>query len=71
LEGIGESYSGLLGPIEMAFRFQNIKGDDESAELAKIMKENSPEEVVKKVCGLESGKLYDDVVAIVKKVQSS
>lgn len=69
LEGIGEDYSGLLGPIEMAFRFQNIKGDEESAELAKIMKENSAEDVVKKVTGLESGKLYDDVVAIVKKVQ--
>jgi mannitol-1-phosphate 5-dehydrogenase len=69
LEGIGEDYSGLLGPIEMAFRFQNINGDEESAELAKILKENSAEDVVKKVTGLESGKLYDDVVAIVKKVQ--
>lgn len=69
LEGIGESYDGLLGPIEMAFRFQNIPGDEESAELAKILKENSAEDVVKKICGLESGKLYNDVVAIVKKVQ--
>lgn len=69
LADLGESYDGLLGPIEMAFRFQNIPGDDESAELAKILKENSAEDVVKKVTGLESGKLYDDVVAIVKKVQ--
>ncbi|KIW06090.1 uncharacterized protein PV09_03260 [Verruconis gallopava] len=69
LADLGEDYSGLLGPIEMAFRFQNIPGDDESVELAKILKENSAEDVVKKVCGLESGKLYDDVVAIVKKVQ--
>jgi mannitol-1-phosphate 5-dehydrogenase len=70
LADIGESYDGLLGPIEMAFRFQNIPGDDESAELAKILKDNSAEDVVKKVTGLESGKLYDDVVAIVKKVQA-
>jgi mannitol-1-phosphate 5-dehydrogenase len=71
LADLGESYDGLLGPIEMAFRFQNIPGDDESAELANILKENDAPTVVKKVCGLESGKLYDDVVKIVEKVQKS
>jgi mannitol-1-phosphate 5-dehydrogenase len=71
LEEIGESYSGLLGPIEQAFLFQNIEGDEESFELAKILKENDAPTVVKKVTGLESGKLYDDVVKIVEKVQKA
>lgn len=61
----------LLGAAEMAFRFQNVEGDDESKELAKIMAENSAEEVVNKVCGLTtSDKLYPKVVDIVKKVQA-
>jgi len=71
LAGIGKSYAGLLGPIEQAFLFQNIEGDEESAELAQILKENDAASVVKKVCGLESGALYDDVVKIVEKVQKA
>jgi len=71
LEAEGLSYSNLLGPIEQAFLFQNIEGDDESVELAKILKENDAASVVKKVTGLESGKLYDDVVKIVEKVQKA
>jgi mannitol-1-phosphate 5-dehydrogenase len=71
LADIGESYEGLLGPIEQAFLFQNIPGDEESVELAKILKENDAETVVKKVTGLESGKLYEDVVKIVEKVQKA
>jgi mannitol-1-phosphate 5-dehydrogenase len=66
----GESVDALLGAVEQAFRFQNIEGDEESAELAKIMKEHSAKEVVSKVCGLEeSHPLYERVVKVVEKVQ--
>lgn len=71
LADIGESYEGLLGPIKQAFLFQNIEGDEESTELAKILKDNDAASVVKKVCGLESGKLYDDIVKIVEEVQKA
>ncbi len=68
----GDSVDALLGAVEMAFRFQDVEGDDESKELAKIMKENSAKDVVSKVCGLESGHpLFDRVVKIVEKVQGS
>lgn len=66
----GESVDALLGCIEMAFRFQNVQGDDESHELSKILKENDAKAVVEKVCGLsENEKLYPHVLEIVKKVQ--
>ena len=56
--------------VEQAYRFQNVEGDEESVELAKILKENSAEEVVTKVNGIEKGQpLFDRLVAIVKKVQ--
>ena len=62
----------LLGCMEMAFRFQNVEGDEESFELAKILKEHDAKAVVKKVCGLhEHDKLYADVVKVVEKVQGS
>jgi mannitol-1-phosphate 5-dehydrogenase len=55
----------------MAFRFQNVEGDEESAELAKIMSSNTPDAVVEKVCGLTSSdKLFPYVVEVVKKVQA-
>jgi mannitol-1-phosphate 5-dehydrogenase len=66
----GETVDALLGCIEVAFRFQNVPGDEESVELSKILKENDAEAVVEKVCGLtKSEKLYPHVVKIVKKVQ--
>ncbi|KAI8931241.1 protein disulfide isomerase (PDI) protein [Plenodomus lindquistii] len=66
----GDSVDALLGAVEQAYRFQNVEGDDESAELAKILKENSAEDVVVKVNGIEKGHpLFDRLVAIVKKVQ--
>jgi mannitol-1-phosphate 5-dehydrogenase len=66
----GEKLDSLLGAIEMAFRFQNVEGDDESAELAKILKENSAEDVVSKVTGLDkSHGLFAKIVPIVEKVQ--
>ncbi|KAI1660688.1 mannitol dehydrogenase domain-containing protein [Daldinia decipiens] len=71
LAEMGYDTPALLAAAEMAFRFQNVDGDDESKELAKIMLENSPEEVVQKVCGLQkSEKLYPKVVEIVQKVQA-
>ncbi|RDW90957.1 putative mannitol-1-phosphate 5-dehydrogenase [Coleophoma crateriformis] len=69
----GKEFSALLDAAEMAFRFQNVEGDEESVELAKIMSENSdkPEAVVEKVCGLESSHpLFSHVVEVVKKVQA-
>lgn len=66
----GDKVDALLGCIEMAFRFQNVEGDEESAELAKIMKEKDAKTVVKEVCGLEESEpLYKDVLKIVEKVQ--
>lgn len=67
----GKSFDALLDAAEMAFRFQNVEGDEESFELAKIMASSTPDEVVKKVCGLtEEDKLYPHVVEVVKKVQA-
>lgn len=66
----GEKVDALLGAIEMAFRFQNVPADDESVELAKILKENSAEDVVSKVTGLDkSHGLFSKIVPIVEKVQ--
>lgn len=67
----GKDCGALLDAAEMAFRFQNVEGDEESVELAKIMESHEPHEVVKKVCGLqENEKLFPKVVEIVKKVQA-
>jgi mannitol-1-phosphate 5-dehydrogenase len=67
----GKPFDALLDAAEMAFRFQNVEGDAESAELAKIMESSSADEVVQKVCGLtEKDKLYPHVIEIVKKVQA-
>lgn len=67
----GEDCSGLLDAAEMAFRFQNVEGDDESKELAKIMAFKSPDEIASEVCGLQpTDKLHPMIVNIVKKVQA-
>jgi len=66
----GEKVDSLLGGIEMALRFQNVEGDDESKELAKILKEHSATEATEKLTGLEKDHpLFSRVEAIVKKVQ--
>lgn len=71
LAEMGEKVDALLGAIEMGFRFQNVEGDDESVELAKILKENDAKTVVEKVCGLtEKDKLFEPVVKIVEKVKA-
>ncbi len=67
----GKSFNTLLDAAEMAFRFQNVEGDEESEELAKIMESKSAEGVVEEVCGLTKGdKLYAHVVAVVERVQA-
>lgn len=71
LAEMGMDCSGLLDAAEMAFRFQNVDGDEESRELAKIMASKNPDEIVSEVCGLQkSEKLYPMMVDIVKKVQA-
>ncbi|KAL9607593.1 MAG: hypothetical protein Q9167_007509 [Letrouitia subvulpina] len=68
----GDKVDALLGAIEQAFRFLDVEGDDESAELSKILKTTGASEVVKKVCGLEeSHPLFSKIVPIVEKVQES
>jgi mannitol-1-phosphate 5-dehydrogenase len=67
----GKPFGTLLLAAEMAFRFQNVEGDDESAELAKIMESHTAEDVVEKVCGLTSSdKLHPHVVEVVRRVQA-
>jgi mannitol-1-phosphate 5-dehydrogenase len=66
----GKPFDALLDAAEMAFRFQNVEGDEESAELAKIMANSTADEVVQKVCGLTSNdKLYSHMIEVVKRVQ--
>ncbi|GFF30685.1 mannitol-1-phosphate 5-dehydrogenase [Aspergillus udagawae] len=66
----GLPFDALLGSIEMALRFQNVPGDEESAELAKILKEMSDDEATAKLTGLEkSHPLYVPVQKVVAKVQ--
>jgi mannitol-1-phosphate 5-dehydrogenase len=66
----GKDCTALLGAAEMAFRFQNVEEDEESGELARIMKQKSARDVVSHVCNLEdSHPLFERVVKIVEKVQ--
>ncbi|KAG7146938.1 Mannitol-1-phosphate 5-dehydrogenase like protein [Verticillium longisporum] len=61
----------LLRAAEMAFRFQDVEEDEESKELAKIMAENGPEDVVQKVCGIQaSEKIHPMLVDVVRRVQA-
>ncbi|KAM0270437.1 hypothetical protein ACHAQH_009441 [Verticillium albo-atrum] len=61
----------LLHAAEMAFRFQDVEEDEESKELAKIMAENGPEDVVQKVCGIQSSeKIHPMLVEVVRRVQA-
>jgi len=68
----GLKFDALLGAVEMALRFQNVEGDDESVELAKILKEQSAEQATSTLTGLDkSHPLYEHIVPIVKKVQGA
>ena len=71
LEELGLSTSALLGAVEVAFKFQNVEGDEESAELAKIVADNDAKTIVEKVTGLTSSdKLFEKVVKVVEKVKA-
>ncbi|RCI09857.1 hypothetical protein L249_3855 [Ophiocordyceps polyrhachis-furcata BCC 54312] len=66
----GQPIKYLLDAIEMCFRFQNVEEDEESKELSKIMADNTAEEVVNKVCGIQSSnKIYPQLVERVKRVK--
>lgn len=66
----GESVDNLVNAVEMALKFQNVEGDDESKELAQILKDNSAEEATAKLTGLEKEHpLFDRVKEKVQKVQ--
>lgn len=71
LAELGKDCSGLLDAAEMTLRFQNVEGDEESTELAKMMATMDADGIVSEVCGLQkSEKLYPMMVNIVKKVQA-
>ncbi|KAI1909803.1 hypothetical protein LOZ39_004627 [Ophidiomyces ophidiicola] len=66
----GKKVDALLGALEQALRFQNVPEDDESSELAKIMKAESAEAATTKLTGLEKDHpLFARVVERVAKVQ--
>ncbi len=68
----GDSVDALLVAIEMALRFQNVEGDEESVELAKILKENSASDATAKLTSLEKDHpLFGKVEQLVAKVQGS
>ncbi|KAL8824315.1 MAG: hypothetical protein Q9191_005138 [Dirinaria sp. TL-2023a] len=70
LAEMGEKVDALLGAIEMAFKFTDVAEDEESVQLAQILKEKDAKGVVESVCGLkESDKLYPQVLKVVEKVQ--
>lgn len=67
----GDPVDALLGGVEMALLFQNVEGDEESVELAKILKELDSKAATEKLCGLQSGdKLFDRVEQVIAKVQA-
>lgn len=67
----GYEVKALLKGATMALRFQNVEGDEESAELAKILSSQSAQEATTTLCGLEKDHpLFSKVVKIVELVQS-
>ncbi|QQK44595.1 Mannitol-1-phosphate dehydrogenase [Penicillium digitatum] len=67
----GGKFESLMGSFEMALRFQNVEGDEESVELAKVLKEHSPAEAAVRLTGLDRDHpLFPHVVKIVDGVQS-
>ena len=70
LAEIDERVDSLIGGIEMALRFQNVEGDEESAELAQKLKSMSAKEATKDITGLEeSHPLFKRVEVAVDMVQ--
>ncbi|OHF00454.1 mannitol dehydrogenase domain-containing protein [Colletotrichum orchidophilum] len=67
----GEDCTALLRAAEMAFRFQDVEGDDESKELSQLMSENTPEDAVTKICGIQSSeKIHPMLAEVVRRVQA-
>uniref|UniRef100_A0A0D6QVM1 Mannitol-1-phosphate 5-dehydrogenase n=1 Tax=Araucaria cunninghamii TaxID=56994 RepID=A0A0D6QVM1_ARACU len=67
----GHDVKALVRGVEMALRFQNVEGDDESKQLAEILSSTDAEQAVTQLTGLEKGhKLFDQVLEKVKLVQS-
>ncbi|KAJ5474370.1 hypothetical protein N7475_003936 [Penicillium sp. IBT 31633x] len=67
----GGKFESLMGSVEKALRFQNVEGDEESFELAKILKENSPADAAVRLTGLDRDHpLFPHVVKVVDTVQS-
>ncbi|KAI9722484.1 MAG: hypothetical protein M1828_004731 [Chrysothrix sp. TS-e1954] len=67
----GDKVDALLGGLEMALRFQNVEGDDESKELAEILKSMSAGDATTKLTGLKKDHaLFDRVEKVVAKVQA-
>jgi mannitol-1-phosphate 5-dehydrogenase len=67
----GMKYEALLDCIKMALRFQNVQGDNESADLARILQENLPTDATAQLTGLErTHPLFLAVVKVVDQVQS-
>lgn len=66
----GMPFENLLGAAEMALRFQNVSGDEESVELAHILKENKAHDATSQLTGLKAGHpLYAPMLHRVSKVQ--
>lgn len=66
----GLKFDAILGAIEQALRFQNVPDDQESAELAKILKEQTAEDATKTLTELERDHpLYSHVLERVRTVQ--
>ncbi|KAH0559557.1 hypothetical protein GP486_003922 [Trichoglossum hirsutum] len=66
----GYAVPALLDAIAAAFKFQNVEGDEESVELAEILKSHSAEAATEKITGLEkSHALFEPVKLIVEKVK--
>lgn len=67
----GGKFDSLMGSVEMALRFQNVEGDEESAELAQILKENSPADAAVRLTDLDRNHpLFPHVVKVIDSVQS-
>ena len=75
LAELNMNVDGLLAGVKVALQFQNIKddqgvGDQESIELAKILKENNAEAATERITGLaKTHPLFDRVKNVVAEVQ--
>lgn len=70
LAEMGEKFDHLLGAAEMALRFQNVEGDDESFELGTILKDNDAKAATTQITGLEdSHPLFPHILKKVELVQ--